>query len=93
MNIWWKRGNQMVAITILAVAWSGRADAQAARRGPPSAPAKNIILFVGDGMQLQHEMAASRYLTGRNFDLSFHKFDVRGGACTTWDVTTYNRYA
>ncbi len=55
-------------------------------------PVKHIILFIGDGMHLEHEIAASRYLTGKDEQLKFHKFDYQ---CfmSTWDVTTYNRYA
>jgi alkaline phosphatase len=54
--------------------------------------ARNIILVIGDGMQLEHERAASRYLYGRDFALSFHSFPVMS-AVSTWDATTYNRYA
>ncbi len=54
--------------------------------------AKHIILFVGDGMQLEHEIAASRYLFGRDTELSFQKLFYKGYVAT-WDVTTYNRYA
>lgn len=55
-------------------------------------PVKHIILFIGDGMQLEHEIAASRYLTGEDRHLVFHDFDYQ---CymSTWDVTTYNLYA
>ena len=56
------------------------------------AKAKHIILFIGDGMQLEHEIAASRYLFGRDAELSFHKLMYKGYVAT-WDVTTYNRYA
>jgi len=54
--------------------------------------AKHIILLIGDGMQLQHEIATSRYLTGEDEELSFHKFPYRVNV-STWDVTTYNKYA
>jgi len=54
--------------------------------------AKHIILFIGDGMQLEHEIAASRYLFGRDTELSFQKLMYKGYVAT-WDVTTYNRYA
>ncbi len=57
-----------------------------------NAERKHIVLFVGDGMQLEHEIAASRYLTGADSDLVFHSFEYRGFA-TTWDVTTYNSIA
>jgi len=55
-------------------------------------PVKHIILFIGDGMHLEHEIAASRYLTGEDRNLVFHDFDYQ---CymSTWDVTTYNLYA
>lgn len=55
-------------------------------------PVKHIILFIGDGMQLEHEIAASRYLTGEDRHLAFHDFDYRCYV-STWDVTTYNLYA
>jgi alkaline phosphatase len=54
---------------------------------------KHVILIIGDGMQLAHEVAASRYLTGQDAGLVFHdprRFDWSGYAAT-WDVTTYNQ--
>jgi alkaline phosphatase len=54
--------------------------------------AKHIILIIGDGMQLENEIAASRYLHGRDDSLAFHSFPYRGFVAT-WDVTTYNRQA
>lgn len=54
---------------------------------------KNVILVVGDGMQLEHERAANNYLFGNYTDgLEFWKFPYKGQS-TTWDVTTYNTYA
>ncbi|HOT43463.1 MAG TPA: alkaline phosphatase [Spirochaetota bacterium] len=53
---------------------------------------KHVILFIGDGMHLEHEIAASRCLTGRDDGLVFHRFPCRG-YCTTWDVSPYNHYA
>ncbi len=54
---------------------------------------KNVILVVGDGMQLEHERAANNYLFGNYSDgLAFWKFPYQGQS-TTWDVTTYNKYA
>lgn len=76
-----------ISLLLAALAFShAQADGKCPLR------AKHIILFVGDGMHLQHEIAASRYLTGKDYDLSFSKFPIRA-YCTTWDVTTYNRYA
>jgi alkaline phosphatase len=53
---------------------------------------KHIILFIGDGTHLAHEIAASRYLTGRDDGLSFHSLPFRAFS-STWDVTTYNAFA
>jgi len=53
---------------------------------------KYVILVIGDGMQLEHEIAASQYLNGTPDDLSFHKLPYKAHM-TTWDVTTYGRYA
>jgi alkaline phosphatase len=87
-----KKGiTKIVSILFLAIlclsAWVLDAHASG-KRGR----AKHIILFVGDGMQLEHEVATSRYLFGKDTDLSFHKLMYRGYVAT-WDVTTYNRYA
>ncbi len=53
---------------------------------------KHIILFIGDGMHLEHEIATSRYLYGTDYDLVWHKFPQKSSVAT-WDVTTYNNYA
>lgn len=74
-------------VSALLIPWVLEANASG-KRGR----AKHIILFIGDGMQLEHEIAASRYLFGRDTELSFHKLMYKGYVAT-WDVTTYNRYA
>ncbi|MCX7794189.1 MAG: alkaline phosphatase [Thermodesulfovibrionales bacterium] len=53
---------------------------------------KHIILFIGDGMHLEHEIATSRYLYGTDYSLSWHMFSNKVPVAT-WDVTTYNGYA
>ena len=59
--------------------------------GAPAA--KNVILIIGDGMQLEHERAASNYLFGNpDSGLAFQNFPYKGQS-STWDVTTYNKYA
>ncbi|MHB8763515.1 MAG: alkaline phosphatase, partial [Deferrisomatales bacterium] len=58
----------------------------------PAATARHLILFVGDGMQLAHEVAASRYLTGRDRGLAWHAFPYQAPVAT-WDVTAYDRQA
>jgi len=54
--------------------------------------AKHVILVVGDGMQLAHEIALSRYQHGVDRGLSWHALAYET-VCTTWDVTTHDRYA
>ncbi|WP_005033357.1 alkaline phosphatase [Holophaga foetida] len=53
---------------------------------------KHVILIIGDGMQMEHEVAASRYLTGTDDGLAFHAFPFQSYV-STWDVTAYNKYA
>lgn len=53
---------------------------------------KHIILIIGDGMNIDHEIAASRYLYGNDFELSFHKLPYQGNVAT-WDVTTYKYWS
>ncbi len=54
---------------------------------------QHVILFISDGTQLEHYIATSRYLFGKDDGLVFQKgFDYEGYT-TTWDVTTYNKYA
>ena len=77
----------LLLVSAFFIPWVLDADASAKR-----ARAKHIILFIADGMQLEHEIAASRYLFGRDAELSFHKLMYKGYVAT-WDVTTYNRYA
>ena len=57
-----------------------------------SRDAKHIILMVGDGMNIEHEIATSRYLYGKDYDLSFHKFPYQANVAT-WDVTTYKHWS
>jgi len=59
--------------------------------------ARHIILFIGDGMHLEHERAASRYLYGKDDALAWRGWGDRSngwsGYAATWDIDTYNRYA
>lgn len=62
-----------------------------------NAGAEHIILMIGDGMNIEHEIAASRYLYGEDFGLSWQDWGELEngwtGYATTWDVTSYNNYA
>ncbi len=53
---------------------------------------KNIIIFIGDGMHKEHQIAASRFFTGKDEELTWHNFPYRSSV-STWDINTYNRYA
>ena len=67
------------------------------RRAVDEAGAKHVILFIGDGMNIEHEIAGSRYLYGTDNGLAWNGWgslaDGWAGYASTWDVTTYNKYA
>jgi alkaline phosphatase len=48
--------------------------------------------MIGDGMQLAHEVATSRYLFGEDFALAHHRLP-ESAFVTTWDVTSYDARA
>ena len=63
------------------------------RREPaPGTLFKHVILFIGDGMGLPSEVAASRYLYGEDRGLAWHSFAGKSYV-TTWNVSAYNRNA
>ena len=57
----------------------------------------HVILFIGDGMNIEHEIAGSRYLYGEDYGLSWQQWseleDGWSGYVSTWDVSAYNKYA
>ncbi|NTV68192.1 MAG: hypothetical protein HGB06_11070, partial [Chlorobaculum sp.] len=69
----------------------------AMQRAAQEAGADHVILFIGDGMNIEHEIAGSRYLYGEDYGLSWQQWseleDGWSGFVTTWDVTAYNKYA
>jgi alkaline phosphatase len=54
--------------------------------------AKHVILVIGDGMQLAHEIASSRYLYGTDDGMAWRAFPKQGYV-STWDVTAYDKFA
>jgi alkaline phosphatase len=54
--------------------------------------AEHIILLIGDGMNIEHEIATSRYLYGLDLGLLFHDFAYQGNVAT-WDVNTYEYWS
>jgi alkaline phosphatase len=80
----------------IALAGCGDENSAASQARTPAAPraarpieTRNVIVVIGDGMQLAHEVAASRYLFGEDQALSFHQLPVEAYV-TTWDVSGYN---
>jgi len=87
-----KRLRAVSAILALTLASSSLAGCGTTNTNSEAA-VKNVILVIGDGMQLEHERAANNYLFGNYTEgLTFWKFPYQGCA-STWDVTTYNKYA
>jgi len=82
----------LLAGGVLLAACSVMDSRQTAVSDKKPVAAKYVILLIGDGMQQAHEIAASRYLTGKDKALAQHAFPYKS-ACTHWDITTYNRYA
>jgi alkaline phosphatase len=60
------------------------------RREP--AALKHVIFFIGDGMSAATEVAASRYLYGKDGGLVWQKLPSRAYVAT-WDVNVYNSHA
>jgi alkaline phosphatase/2',3'-cyclic-nucleotide 2'-phosphodiesterase (5'-nucleotidase family)/3',5'-cyclic AMP phosphodiesterase CpdA/methionine-rich copper-binding protein CopC len=62
-----------------------------------TAGAEHIILMIGDGMNVEHEIAGSRYLYGEEFGLAWQDWgtleDGWTGYASTWDVSSYNYMA
>ncbi len=85
-----KRIAKAFAIFFLGVVLVSFATGAHAKNG--QSQAKHIILLIGDGMNIEHEIATSRYLYGTDLGLSFHKLPYQANVAT-WDVSTYNKWA
>lgn len=59
---------------------------------PKGSRRRHVILMIGDGMQLAHEIAGSRYLYGVDRSLAFHDFPEQTYK-TTWDANVYDARA
>ncbi|OLP15491.1 hypothetical protein BST81_25870 [Leptolyngbya sp. 'hensonii'] len=83
----WYPGTQIVDNTQIYSVMKQAADAGV----------KHIMLFIGDGMNIAHETAGSRYLYGNDRGLAWQDWgkscDGWAGYATTWDTTAYNKYA
>ena len=65
------------ALSIFVLGFLLLSYVNAARAEHRGHQAKHIILMIGDGMNIEHEIATSRYLYGKDFELSFHKLPSR----------------
>jgi alkaline phosphatase len=75
------------AVALLGI---GLAGLTACGRREPAL--KHVIFFIGDGMSAQTEVAASRYLYGKDDGLAWHKLPAKAYVAT-WDVNVYNAHA
>jgi len=82
-----RAGRVRPAVLVLCAALAGLFSC--GRREPEL---KHVILFIGDGMSAQSEVAASRYLSGRDDGLAWHGFPAKAYVAT-WDVNVYNANA
>jgi alkaline phosphatase len=78
-----------LALAALPTPSPGGGDATAERG---QRVAKHVILVIGDGMSRATEIMASRYLGGEELGLAWHGFEYQGYS-STWDVTTFDRFA
>lgn len=87
-----RRGAPALLAVLAALPASGEPLAEG-RRGDRGRA--HVVLVIGDGMHREHELAASRFLTGTDGGLVFTDPGVmdHAGFATTWDVTTYDRWA
>lgn len=83
----------ILSISLLQLDCSSSGHQTRILSGPASRTIKHIILFIGDGMQLESEIATSLYFYGEPMNLTWHGSDFYRLPCTTWDVNTYNQFA
>ncbi|MBQ9813450.1 MAG: alkaline phosphatase [Thermoguttaceae bacterium] len=76
MNQLFKRGLVLASLAAaLCFAVGGVANADEPQ-------AKNVILFIGDGMGYNSDIMGSYWRTGKEFGLAYQKFPVKGAAAT-----------
>ncbi len=75
-----------------AVLWLAAFLALPTACGRPEPALKHVIFFIGDGMSAESEIAASRYLYGRDDGLAWQDLPVKAYVAT-WDVNVYNAHA
>jgi len=86
----------LIVVPILAVTSCAKYESTGTQSVPYRYSAegglKHIIIFIGDGMSLSSETAASRYMFGNDSGLVWNSFPVQTFV-STWDIDTYNLYA
>lgn len=84
MKKFWSAGAFALTLVMSAVCAFDVAYSQDAK------PAKNVILFVGDGMGFNSDIMGSYWRTGKPDGLSYHAFPVKLGAATFSVKADYN---
>ncbi len=87
-----KAGSLRVASTLAAILFLGAVLLFQPACGRRPAALKHVIFFIGDGMSAESEIAASRYLYGRDDGLAWQKLPAKAYVAT-WDVDVYNSHA
>ncbi len=78
------------AVLLAAAAFAGILSGAACAKKEPRF--RNVIFFIGDGMSVENQVAASRYLYGKDEGLAWHGLPGRAYVAT-WDVSSYNKRA
>jgi alkaline phosphatase len=86
----WTRRAAWALLAVLPLAAGLLLHAGCGRREPPAL--KHVILFIGDGMSVSTEVAASRYLYGNDNGLVWQTLPSKAYVAT-WDVNVYNAEA
>jgi alkaline phosphatase len=87
-----KKSTMFIMMAVLCMTITIPLSSHAQAQSVKKQKVKNIILFIGDGMNIEHEIATSQYLYGENYNMVWHHMDYQAPV-STWDVTTYNKYA
>lgn len=87
-----KAGILRATSTFSAILFLGAALLFQPACGRRPAALKHVIFFIGDGMSAESEIAASRYLYGKDDGLAWQQLPAKAYVAT-WDVNVYNSRA
>jgi alkaline phosphatase len=84
-----RRSTEWAALAAVSVTLLGAVLVLLPACGRPTPAVKHVIFFIGDGMSVQTETAASRYLYGTGNGLSWQVLPNKAYVAT-WDVNVYD---